>query len=333
MSSTLLKPDFSATPHLLPGERPHRRSGISSVLAVSLARLGRSLPKLAHRRVPALQLEFPDRFVRFRSLREFEFSLVSRTEFPTTRMRELMQMTPLALERAAAEIREAERRFSRILSTTVREPELIGELFRELELQLFSHDHNWREIMEGLMRLSPAYNPYKRVALVKYMQYLRARQTILRSVFLDKTRDDRNAKVHASVPAHALAETATFDAPADAVAADRRFVSLPKGESVRVRPDEDAREILLMLAGNPMRLFTGREFYIVDAGDNTFPLHPGKNLVGRHSGCDVVVDPACRAVSRHHLIVEPALDGSVILTDLSSHGTEIPAGLMPGPAP
>ena len=90
-----------------------------------------------------------------------------------------------------------------------------------------------------------------------------------------------------------------------------------------------AREMEVVLAGNRMRLFTGRDSYLVDDGNNTFALLKGRNLVGRHSSCDVVIDRACRAVSRTHLIVEPLSATEVLLTDLSSHGTEIPAALLP----
>ena len=219
-------------------------------------------------------------------------------------------------------------------------PHFIGEFFSDIRIKLFSQDHEWRDIMDGLRRLSPEYNEYKQVALVKYMQYLRSRQQILKNVFMDKTRDDANAAIHAT-PTDADCgdldhrSTAIFDvtriaaahtpAEHDKASSEQDFVALDKGESCCIK-FKGQRELQLSLAGNYFKLYSGKEFYLTDDGGNTYPLRAGKNLVGRHSGCDVVVDHACRSISRHHLIIEPVADDAALLTDLSAHGTEIPAG-------
>ena len=332
MSSTFAKQDFDRA--AAPSTHPRgRRATNFGPLAGTLATLRELLTRLRSRPAPPLQLEFPDRFVQFRGMREFEFALASRAEFPTARVHELIGLTPAQLEQAATRMREAERTLASVLTRSVSEPGLIGEFLREIELKSFSQDHGWRAIMDGLVRLSPAFDPYKQVALVKYMQYLRARQAVMRTVFMEKTRDDTDAGVHAARAredsrAVAHGDTAIFDVTQrNTELDDTSFKALPKGETMRIDLG-DSRQMDLLLAGNRMRLYTGREFYMADDGNNTYPLHTGKNLVGRHSGCDVVVDAACRAVSRNHLIVEPVSPRQVLLTDLSSHGTEIPAKLL-----
>ncbi len=294
---------------------------------------------------PALLLELPDRTIKFHSLAEFSFTLASRTDYPVVRMRALMKHTPEELEQTAQNIHDIEREFSDVIAKSAQAPHLIGELFAEFRIKLFSQDHEWRDIMDGLRRLSPEHNEYKRVALAKYMQYLRSRQQILKNVFMDKTRGDSSVSIHATPTDSNNANlehldhrtTAIFDvthmAAAAAVEASddsnapsdvKGFISLDKGESCRVK-FTDKREVQLSLAGNYFKLYCGKEFYLADDGGNTYPLQMGKNLVGRHSGCDVVVDEACRSVSRHHLIIEPVADDAALLTDLSAHGTEIPA--------
>jgi hypothetical protein len=333
MSTTLFKPELSEAPAVVaPG-----RVGVLSTwhtVTDALARLCERLSQLRVRRDRALALEFPERFVHFRSVEEFDFALSSRTDFPAARVRELVALGPCQLERTASAIREVERRFADVLARSVHEPGLIGEFMRELDLKAVSKDHHWRDIMEGLVRLSPDLDPYKRVALIKYMQYLRARQDIMRSVFVEKTRGDASAALHAAreappAPAVELGDTAVFDhtAVVRGEVRDEGFATLPKGESVRIDLGS-ARDMELVLAGNRMRLYTGRDWYLADDGGSTYPLRPGKNLVGRHSGCHVVVDAACRSVSRTHLILEPAGEGVVILTDISSHGTEVPRHLL-----
>ena len=60
----------------------------------------------------------------------------------------------------------------------------------------------------------------------------------------------------------------------------------------------------------------------------TTPIHCSRARTwwGAHIGCDVVLDAACKAISRTHLIVEPLANGRILLTDLSSHGTEVATG-------
>lgn len=332
MSSTLIRPRLASSTPALPPHRDRTTSAPGGAMATARVWLRRHLSRLQARRVPPLQLEFPDRSVRFRGMKEFEFALTCRSEFPATRLESLIAMTPAQLERAAQDLRDAERCFSGVLARSVHEPGLIGEFFREIEPKMFSQDHGWREIMEGLVRLGPDFDVYKREALIKYMQYLRARQNILRSVFLEKTRGDTTACMHATrrqedAAAPGCGDTAIFDLGREAVeepVPSGDYATLPKGATVRIDLG-GARELEVILAGNRFRVYTGREAYMVDAGNNTYPLYPGKNLVGRYSGCDVVVDSACRSVSRNHLIVDVVSARELLLTDLSSHGTEVPA--------
>jgi len=295
--------------------------------------------KLQRRRgaCPALLLELPDRNIKFHSLAEFTFSLASRTDFPAVRMRAMMKHSPQELEQTAQNIHDIERQFSDVIVKSAVAKHLIGEFFADIRIKLFSQDHEWRDIMDGLRRLSPEYNEYKRVALVKYMQYLRSRQQILKNVFIEKTRDAKDAAIHATPMDATMVNmdqgtTAVFDvtrftkAPAEAAGTTpgQGLVSLDKGETCCVKFTAQ-RELKLSLAGNQFKLYSGKEFYLVDDGGNTYSLRNGKNLVGRHSGCDVVVDQACRSISRHHLIIEPVAEDEALLTDLSAHGTEIPA--------
>ena len=153
---------------------------------------------------------------------------------------------------------------------------------------------------------------------------------------MEKTRGDDSACLHATPTmaetraqtiATPAADTATFEARADEDTLVLGYRSLPKGETVEIALD-DARHMELLLAGNRMRLYLGRECYMVDDDNNTYPLREGRNLVGRHAGCDVVVDAACKSVSRTHLVVEPLSGARVRLTDRSSHGTEVVAHLL-----
>ena len=119
----------------------------------------------------------------------FDFALASRTEVPAAKVAELVRCDPAALEREATSIREVEKHFVEILSNALEGSAGIGPRLRELDLKLFSQDHEWRHIMRSLIEQGPEYDDFKRVALAKYLQYLGSRQDILRSIYANKHSD------------------------------------------------------------------------------------------------------------------------------------------------
>jgi hypothetical protein len=98
---------------------------------------------------------------------------------------------------------------------------------------------------------------------------------------------------------------------------------VPRGETICIR-FIDGREVDLKLASHRYKLFPGKHFCLVDdASGVTHLLRAGRNVIGRHSGNEVVIDPAYLAISRKHVIIEPISDNAALLTDISSHGTFI----------
>jgi hypothetical protein len=98
---------------------------------------------------------------------------------------------------------------------------------------------------------------------------------------------------------------------------------VPRGETICVR-FIDGRELDIKLASHRYKLFPGKHFCLVDdASGVTHLLRSGRNVIGRHSGNEVVIDPAYLAISRKHVIIEPVSENAVLLTDISSHGTFI----------
>ncbi len=282
------------------------------------------------RRAPALELDLPDRTLRFRGITEFEFALSSKTEYPVGRVAELLPRSPADLRKVATHIRQVEKRFAEVLTDSMHEPGLVSELMREVGIKLFSKDHGWRDLIEGLNQCGPAYDEYKRLALVKYMQYLGSRQDVLRSIYLDKIRDGARTALAEVVPAPAWSthETELFDASSvggavgDAVDTWDCYRALERGETVIVHiPPGEAVE--LRLSVHPFRLYGGQSHYLVDENGAEHLLRPGKNMVGRQVDGDVVVDPQLRAVSRRHLIIETIDEETVALTDVSAHGTSM----------
>ena len=100
---------------------------------------------------------------------------------------------------------------------------------------------------------------------------------------------------------------------------------LSKGENVAVHVN--AGEQIDLILSNHKCMIVGGETNIkfVDASGKFFDLKRGKNIIGRGSSSDIVMSEKLRDISRMHMVIEEADTNTLYLTDLSSHGTYIPA--------
>ena len=292
-----------------------------------------------------LVLELPNKTLVFSSPAEFEFGLASRIEFPVRKAARLVERSADELKGMAIKLRAVEKRFAAVFARCLEQPYRIGELLAELESGLLSKDHDWRDIVEALCQHGPEYDDFKNIALVKYMQYLASRQAVLRSIYLEKVQGglelQSSVSEESSVEEPMLAsvlplsykETALFDLDqgggGGAGGSDgeddgtQTLKPVPRGETICVR-FIDGRELDIKLASHRYKLFPGKHFCLVDeASGVTHLLRAGRNVIGRHSGNEVVIDPAYLAISRKHVIIEPVSENAVLLTDISSHGTFI----------
>lgn len=282
-----------------------------------------------------LKLEIGDRSVTFNTPGDFEFSLASRTEVPATKIAQLVRLEPAALRKEARSIREVERRFVDVIAKSLEQSGNIGYLLREMDTQLFSQDHDWRPIMRALARESSEFDEFKKIALIKYVQYLASRQDVLKSLYANKAKE-ATVEHDSEAPANpALKQTLIFDvtnpdstgAKASATISKPTLERLPRGETLVLEPTK-GDEIRLVLSRHRFTLIVGERSYLADENGGDYLLHAGRNTVGRQPGIDVVVDSAYRDVSRRHLIVDINDDGTLALTDLSSHGTYLPPSLL-----
>ncbi len=293
----------------------------------------------------ALTLSINGEEISFNTLTEFEFALGGRTNVPATKLTDLIMLSPDELKREAKSIKAVEKRFVDILSRSIEQPGEIGRLVREVDIQVFSNDYEWRSIFKALNQQGAEYDELRRVAVVKYMQYLRSRQDVIKQTYKVKLKDTGRSSSDASPRAlpelppaddqkeqkDAFKETSIFDsisldAPLDLSTA--ALTRLPKGEAIRVRPQGDT-EFPFKLSKHHFMFRNRTPMEIVDELGNVHEINPGKNIVGRDSVCNVVVANALRDVSRMHLIIEPVGEGTIRFTDLSSHGTFLPTTLMP----
>lgn len=289
-------------------------------------RLVRRLP--ARPRPAVLELRLGSRVLRFASPREFEFGCAGRTSVPAAKFGDMLSQSAADLEQEARGIRELERRFVLVLEKCLADVTSLSGQLRDLGAKIFSKDHGWRDLMAQLMVLGPAHDEYKKIALVKYMQYLAARQDLASIIYSARTSralGNEDAPPAPEPQPIGTRETVIFDLMQiqDTHRLVNPFERLPRGETVEVHvPRGEGVEILL--SKHRFRLVVDGDVKLIDESGHEYRIPPGRHSVGRHTGNDIPIDNALRSVSRKHLIVEPDPDGAVRLTDVSAHGTFVP---------
>jgi hypothetical protein len=283
----------------------------------------------------ALTLDIGGQEVAFQGLAEFEFSLSGRTDVPARKVADLLDLTPSELKQEAQAIKAVEQRFVDIMAKAIEAPATIGDLIRGVDPLVFSQDHQWRDIVRALNEQGEEFDELRRIALVKYMQYLRARQDVIKQLYKFKKQvtgapeasagETQMVDLASVQPPSHLRDTLLFE-PAAAEpepASDGEFARLPKGEAMTVQV-APAIGLPLRFSQHAFVLLGGARFELVDDQQRRLSLAEGRNIVGRDSMCNVVVDNAYRDVSRVHCLIEPLGADQARITDLSAHGTFLP---------
>ena len=266
----------------------------------------------------------------FHSPQDFEFALSGRASLPASKIAALSRLSDEELLREAEAIRAVEQRFNAALSGTLEDITTVGPLLNTMEPSIISQDHNWRSIIGALNDADVIPETYKKIALVKYMQYLTSRQEVVKSLYSNRQpRESGEARPPNGTPVHR--PTARFretmllnlNGGSDLELDDASFSRLPKGETVEVDLDDDSA-IDLLLANHQCRILMRDRLTFVDQNGHDSELRVGRNVVGRDATNDIIMDANLRDVSRKHLIVESDGVRQIKLTDISSHGTSLP---------
>lgn len=282
-----------------------------------------------------IELQVGDQPLKFSSIADFEFCLSGRTSVPSRKITEMVKFSPDQLKKEARTIKDIEKRFVSILSRSIEDPLSINRAIRELDPLIFSQDHNWRDIISSLNTGGDDLNPFRRVALVKYMQYLSSRQEIIKYLYSEKKKFMEEAPAREADGGDAarfkdtlILENTLFEPSPGAESKAKEYERLPKGEVVNVALDEGAH-VEVLLSKHVCKLIAGDTLKFVDQAGRQYELRKGRNIVGRDTISNIMIDPSLRDVSRLHLVVEKVDDRHVNLTDMSSHGTYLPVQYLP----
>ena len=273
-----------------------------------------------------IELKIGEQTLKFNSVADFDFSMTGRTSVPSRKIIEMVKFTTDQLKSEARTIKEIEKRFVSILSRSIEDTESINRAMRELDPLIFSQDHSWRQIISALNEGNEDLNPFRRLALVKYMQYLSSRQEIIKYLYSEKKKMLHENNEPDSTPAEfkdtiILDNTLVEDTPEEG---EQEVERMPKGEVVTVtlRPNE---EIAVLLSKHRCKLTYKDKLQFTDQAGRTYNLNRGRNVIGRDTASNIIMEPKLRDISRLHLVIESFGDNTAQLTDLSSHGTYIPS--------
>ncbi len=285
-----------------------------------------------------LTLRIGHQDIHFSSPEEFEFSLSGRTDVPSSKMADLARLSPRELKQEARNIKSVEKRFVKLLSRSIEQPGSITEALQHLDPHVFSQDHAWRDIMAALNEKDEEYDELKKLALVKYMQYLSSRQDLIKYTYSMLRQHGKESPADSESDANpapqsgnaGFRETVILDSKilqANACQTEM-FQRMPKGEAVELTLPAGHR-FPLRLSKHENRIRHNGDFEFIDDQDQRHPLRQGKNIIGRDRVCNIIMPSAYRDISRMHLIVEVLQGDQLRLTDLSSHGTFLPTQLLP----
>ena len=117
---------------------------------------------------------------RFCSVTDFEFALQGRTTVPVNKILELRNYSREKLKSEAYAISDIEKKLMEILSNSIDSPNTLQRAMKDVDHQIFSQDHNWRQIFNSLQYGCVEIDALLRVALYKYTQYLHTRLEIIK---------------------------------------------------------------------------------------------------------------------------------------------------------
>jgi hypothetical protein len=274
-----------------------------------------------------IEIQIGEQQFKFCSIADFEFCMSGRTSVPSKKITDMVKFSADQLKKEAKTIKEIEKRFVGILSKSIEDTNSIDRAMRELDPVIFSQDHNWRDIISGLNKGDEELNPFRRIALVKYMQYLSARQEIIKYMYSEKKRNSNDYADPGEGSAFkdtVILENTVFEPLVKTdTGPNEKFERLPKGESVTItmKPGE---EVDLLLSRYECKIYSkDNKIFFEDNEKRSYELDNGRSVVGRDSVSTVMMEPGLRDISRMHIVIEKFDESTVQITDLSSHGTYI----------
>ncbi len=264
----------------------------------------------------------------FNSVEEFEFALNGRTSIPAKKISDIVHLSVEQLNDESITIKNVESYFVSMVADYMQDPQSIDETLRETESLVFSQDHNWRDIFAALNNANSSLVEFKHLAIIKYLQYLSARQDLIHYLYSEKTKlPPQTITDSMTIESNIFYETADLNSSTlDMVRAlhghklNSNMERLPKGEKILI--DIITKDhIDIVLSKYKCKLVKRDNMLFIDQDNNEYVLNLGKNIIGRDPICSIILDRQLRDISRVHMVIVLKENDTIEITDLSSHGT------------
>ena len=256
-------------------------------------------------------------WVRDATVNDFEAMLAQRAEVPeATREQQVAQLPDTKLENYSKAVARILNQFAEAVARATTDTSLPDTFVDSFDLRYISRDHDWRAVFSALRDQGAGHRRHKLVAMEKYLQYLATRRDLIEKIVADRERlQDTGGHDEPTLPG---ARDATLFEPlpaAEPVGLER----LPNGESVEIELPADG-SVRMQLGSHPFSLVGGSP-QLIDENQHPYPLHRGRQSVGRHAECHIRVNADFSTVSRIHMLVEWRGENVLSITDVSSRGT------------
>ena len=178
-----------------------------------------------------IEVAIGDHTHKFNSLADFEFSLAGRTSVPVEKFKKIIKLPLGELKKEFKKIKVIEKKLVSILSTSISQPGSINRALREIDIKIFSQDHDWRSIISALHAGDEELNDFRHIGVVKYLQYLSSIQEILQELYSEKKKEILASSL-------SYASNVNNDKALKARAKTAEMERLSKGENVAIRENE-----------------------------------------------------------------------------------------------
>lgn len=245
----------------------------------------------------------------------------------------LAQLKNLPPERLERQLRRNERIYKHtlgLLLQVVEHDTPVDMLWRDLDISELPDEQQWPAI---LFAVSSAELPdeLKRETIERFVEFLRERKMLINRLM---ALAGNGSSVHQ--------QTAEVENSADLRPAeddsDRTGAAMTSGQDYRrmgaepltlVLAEDDAVNLYLSRWKISLSNRAGTPY--VEENGNSHALPMGTNTIGRASSCNIALPNAPLDVSRKHLSIERLPGAQLVLRDLSSKGTWIPARYLKKP--
>ena len=258
-------------------------------------------------------------WVRDATVNDFEAGLAQRAEAPgAAREQHVAQLPDAKLENYSKAVARILNQFAEAVAQAMTDSSSPDTFVNSFDLRYISRDHDWRAVFSALRDQGAGHRHHKLVAMEKYLEYLTTRRELVEKILADRERlQDTHGHDDPTVPG--ARDATLFEPLPDGEPVELK--RLPNGESVEIELPADG-SVRMQLGSHPFSLVGGLP-QLIDENQHTYPLHRGRQSVGRHAECHVRVNANFSNVSRVHMLVEWRGQNVLSITDVSSLGTFI----------